>query len=59
MVDTLEYALQHCDITAAAGISGLGFDLLTRMVTATLRPLLRVWFDEGRWDYSRRKKNVM
>jgi len=40
MVETLEYALQQCDTTAAAGISGLGFDLLTRMDAATFRPLL-------------------
>ena len=54
MVDTLEYALQQCDTAAAAGISGLGFYLLTRMDAATLRPLLRVWFGQGRWDYSTR-----
>jgi len=53
MEDTLEYALQLCDTTAAAGVSGLGFDLLARMDAATVRPLLRVWFGQGRWDYSR------
>ena len=50
MEDTLEYALQLCDTTAAAGVSGLGFDLLARMDAATVRPLLRVWFGQGRWD---------
>ena len=33
---------------------GLGFDLLRHMSPDTLRPLLRVYFDLGRWDYSRR-----
>ena len=54
VVNTLEHALQQCDTTAAAGISGLGFDLLARMDPATVRPLLRVWFGQGRWDYTRR-----
>ena len=53
-VDTLEHALFKCDPTAAAGISGLGFDLLRHMSPDTLRPLLRVYFGLGRWDYTRR-----
>ena len=53
-VDTLKYALQQLDSTAAAGISGLGFDLLKHMSPDTVRPLLRVYFGQGRWDYSRR-----
>ena len=53
-MNTLEHALQQCDTSAAAGISGLGFDFLARMDPATVRPLLRVWFGQGRWDYSRR-----
>jgi hypothetical protein len=53
-VDTLEYAMQQLDSTAAPGISGLGFDILKRMSPATIRPLLRVYFGQGRWDYSRR-----
>ena len=53
-VDTLEHALHQCDTTAAAGISGLSFDLLKRMDPATIRPLLRIWFGQGRWDYTRR-----
>jgi hypothetical protein len=53
-VDTLEHALHQCDTTAAAGISGLSFDLLKRMDPATIRPLLRIWFGQGRWDYARR-----
>ena len=39
---------------SSAGISGLGFDFLARMNAATVRPLLRVWFGQGRWDYSRK-----
>ena len=54
VVNTLEHALQQCDTSAAAGISGLGFDFLARMDPATVRPLLRVWFGQGRWDYMRR-----
>ena len=54
VVNTLEHAMQQCDTTAADGISGLGFDFLARMDPATVRPLLRVWFGQGRWDYSRR-----
>ena len=53
-VDTLKYALQQLDSTAAAGMSGLGFDLLKHMSPDTVRPLLRVYFGQGRWDYSRR-----
>ena len=52
-IDTLEHALRQCDATAAAGISGLGFDLLRGMSPSTVRPLLRVYFGQGRWDYSR------
>ena len=51
-VDSLEHALQHCDVTAAAGISGLGYDFLSGMSPTTVRPLLRVWFGQGRWDYA-------
>ena len=51
-VDTLEHALHQCDTTAAAGISGLSFDLLKRMDPATIRPRFRIWL--GRWDYARR-----
>ncbi len=43
VVNTLEHALQQCDTTAAAGITGIGFDFLARMDPATVRPLLRVW----------------
>jgi hypothetical protein len=53
--DTLEFALQQCDTTEAAGISGLSFDCLVCMGAATLRPLLRVGlFGQGHWNYSRR-----
>ncbi len=51
-VDTLEHALQHCDPTSAAGISGLGYDFLSGMSPTTVRPLLRVGFGQGRWDYA-------
>ena len=53
-VDTFEHALHQCVTTAVAGISGLSFDLLKRMDPATIRPLLRIWFGQGRWDYTRR-----
>ena len=52
-MDTLEHALHQCD-TTAAGISGLSFDFLKHMDPATIRPLLRIWFGQGRWDYARR-----
>ena len=51
-VDTLEHALEHCDRTSAAGISGLGYDFLSGMSPTIVRPLLRVWFGQGRWDYA-------
>ncbi len=38
--------LEHT--TAAAGIYGLNFDLIKRMDPATIRPLLRIWFGQGR-----------
>ena len=59
VVNTLEHALQQCDTTAAAGISGLGFDLLAHMDPSTVRPLLRVWFGQGRWDYTRRVDAIL
>ena len=37
-----------------AFLPGLSFDLLKRMDPATIRPLLRIWFGQGRWDYARR-----
>ncbi len=52
-MDTLEHALQQSDTTAAAGISG-SFNLLKRIDPATIRPLLRIRFGQGRWDYARR-----
>jgi hypothetical protein len=52
-VDTLEHAMQQLDSTAAAGISGLGFDVLKQMSPSVVRPLLRVYFGQGRWDHNR------
>ena len=53
VVNKLEHALQQCDTTAAAGISGLGFDFLVRMDPVAVRPLLRVWFGQGHWHHIR------
>ena len=52
--DTLEYALSHCDISSAAGFSGISNYAIRRMDPDTLRPLLRVYFGQGIWDYTRR-----
>jgi hypothetical protein len=53
-----EFSLHHTfssdsGTAAAPGISGLGFDLLKQMSPAVVRPLLRVFFGQGRWDYDR------
>ena len=52
-VNTLEHAMEGLDPTAAPGITGLGFDLLKQISQAVVRPLLNVYFGQGRWDYGR------
>ena len=52
-VDTLAHVLQHLDSTSAAGVSGLGYDLLRNISPEIVRPLLAPYFGQGRWDYSR------
>ena len=51
-VDTLEHVLKSLDRTSAPGLSGLDFNLLRNVDPDALRPLLKIYYGHGRWDYS-------
>ena len=52
-VDTLEWVLQHLDVTSSPGVSGLGYDLLRHVSASVLKPLLEPYFGQGRWNYDK------
>jgi len=53
-VDTLQHALYSLDPAAAAGVSALALSDLRRMSPDVVRPLLRVYFGHGTWNYAKR-----
>jgi hypothetical protein len=50
-VDTLEYVLNHLDVTSAPGISGTDFTLLRGADPAVVAVLLEPFFGRGVWNH--------
>ena len=52
-VDTLEHVLGHLDRTSAGGLSGLSYGILRYVNPDVIKPLLKPFFGQCKFDYDR------